>query len=145
MAEDQTAEPPPPTFKRRKVMRKPNQEDDSNETPSGISRDANAAISEHDEEFRENGAGLVTRVSKKGGVKKLGIGFSSTGNGRTMRDEQPEEQALVVASDTGVSELPQNDRFVKPTGRVGVVTEDRHMYVSRFVKISLHAGAVLTA
>lgn len=128
MADDEQAQVLFRNSKRRKILRKPNQRDDPDDATYPLTEEAGMAITKHEDEHEENGKGGVTRVQRKGGGKKLGIGFSSSDTGRNVERATSEEQVLVAANENGVSEQPTNDRFVKPTGRVGV-TEDRHMYV----------------
>lgn len=116
--------------KRRKVVRKRPHQDGPDDEPSplALAHESGTAITKHHQENDENGVDGMTRVQKKGPVKKFGIGFSSADSSRYTGQEQLEEQALIAVSEDGVSEIPKNDRFVRPTGRVGV-TEDKHMYV----------------
>ena len=113
--------------KRRKVFRKRGDSNGSNEALPSVPVAPNEAEFNVDQ-GQSDVAGGVLRLEKKGGARKYGIGFSSTDGRRNPEQEQGGETALVPMSEKGAKEVLANDRFVKPTGRVGV-TEDKNMYV----------------
>ena len=134
-----TEVPSEPLFranKRRKVLRKRADSDADVEVGSlptvVIGTDADATITEPPPVDATKAAGAPLWLQKRGGTRKHGIGFSSAETrSRSVNDEQQNEvTALVPAKEDGALEVAaQNERFVKPTGRVDV-TEDRHMYVT---------------
>lgn len=108
--------------KRRKVFRKRRASDEDRDELS-TKVEAGSGVAEID----DDGDAVALRMQKRGGMRKNGIGFSSTGDRRAAPRNENEEMALVPASQDLGQEM-QNDRFVKPVGRE-VVTEDKHMYV----------------
>lgn len=109
--------------KRRKILRKPAHAD--------IESDAQAAdevITEPSLEAGSDGSSGVVFAKKKGGRGQTGINFSTNDARRAGELEPNEDRSLVVVGDEGAPTHPANDRFVKPTGRVGP-TDDRHMFV----------------
>jgi hypothetical protein len=57
--------------------------------------------------------------------KRQGIAFTASGS---QAPDQPEEQAMILAVQGQDGIAAANNRFIKPTGRVGVA-EDKHLYV----------------
>lgn len=133
MAEDVTGEPLFRTTKRRKIVRRRAEHDSTDE--DGLigqleTEQSEAPITKHlhdNNALEEHGAGGVTRAKGNRGVRRQGIGFSSAGS-RRHTEQDHEEMALVRVAGNEVSEVMQSDRFVKPTGRVGL-SENKHMYV----------------
>lgn len=113
--------------KRRKVFRKRADSEEREVTSSAAPEAADIADADGRTDVEENGATGVIRFQKKAGVKKHGIGFSSSDAFRG-REGESEERALVLANENGAQEAVQADRFVKPTGKVAVA-ENKHMYV----------------
>ena len=115
--------------KRRKVFRKREQAngDDYQPVSSDIQDARKEQSGEGDYEEEQTATG-VRRAARKAGTLNRGIGFSSVESHRADAREQDADGALVLASPDTAQEMTQNDRFVKPTGKV--VTEDKHMYVS---------------
>lgn len=126
--------------KRCKVARKPTYQDSTEDAASPSIGEPQRLRSNHEFEYVAEASGGVAQVQRRGGARKLGISFSSNESARMKAQSNPhEERALVPVGEDSASDFPTNDRFVKPTGRVGV-TDDRHMYVqltkSSFMKTS---------
>lgn len=115
--------------KRRKIFRKRTDADAEEETlPRETQGADDAAITEQIIEHEQ-----PLRFQRRGGIRKQGIAFSSAEGRRSAaleEERQNEERALVpIANEEDAA--AQNDRFVKPTGKVGAAAEDKHMYVRR--------------
>ena len=124
--------------KRRKIIRgraDADEPDEANATTAHVADEDVTTITKHLPTNEENSHGGVTRVLKKAGPRKQGIGFSSASNWRSAGPDHNDEKAMVPASDEGLPDQVQNDRFVKPTGKV--VTEDKHMYVARNIRLAV--------
>lgn len=131
--------------KRRKVFRKRVAEDDqvaeerqgSVAEFNGSSGDANAV---------QEGSNDLPPVVRRPAAKKHGISFSTNGaaNQGITRQDISTEVALVPVIEQDVGNALQSDRFTKPTGNVGVV-EDKHLYVSPVVCVSMTRRVELTA
>lgn len=129
---DVASEPVFRSNKRRKVFRKRADSDHAEEGALTGERAGEGPQELEAIDQAEEDEANVTRSQKRGGARKLGITFSSTGGGRTAQQQATEETALVPFTQDAEQEL-HNDRFVKPTGRE-VVTEDKHMYVEPISK-----------
>lgn len=119
--------------KRRKIYRKRNVDDETdegslrNEDPNGLDSKS------------QQGTATVRRPA----ARKYGIGFSTAGS-KTIPEEMPATTTAMVAFQPEQDDdQAAHDRFVKPAGKTAVV-EDKHLYVfsktARFVE-----RAVLTA
>lgn len=115
---------PGPVFranKRRKVFRqRPGSDDEASVSQPGVNP---SGASEAD----DGGKGLVTTQNRKSGNRKNGIAFSTNVDKR-QAEVQDTDMAMVLADQSKGPEQIQDHRFVKPTGKTGVV-DDRHMYV----------------
>lgn len=146
MADETPDEPIFRANKRRRVIRKRSISDPLEESftrSEAPAENADALITKHGSESEEDGASALMRVQKKGGVRKHGIGFSKADGRQHGKQQQNEETALVPGRQDEAETPAQNDRFVKPTGRVGMA-EDKHMYVP-LVQPFWSQGALLTA
>ena len=125
--------------KRRKILRKRTGSDSSPQPPPAaedVADEVAAPITKHATESEDGSAGVVLRLQKKSVVRKRGIAFSSVDNRRYPEQEQNEETAVGPARQDEAQDVAQNDRFVRPTGRVGL-TEDKHMYVPVYRRAAL--------
>jgi hypothetical protein len=113
--------------KRRKVVfrkRFDEDEESASEVPSGMPTGvANIVTGDETPSALTSDLHLVRR---RPNGKKHGIAFTASG---MQAQEVNAEQAMVVAPQSEDAVTTANDRFVKPTGRVGVA-EDKHLYVS---------------
>ena len=126
---DVASEPVFRASKRRKVFRRQRNsevEEDADIKSEGVGN-GNRELASEAVEHGDDSEGSALRFQKRAGVRKHGIGFSSTGGRGAAQQQENEETALVTGSQDVAQEM-QNDRFVRPTGRE-VVTEDKHMYV----------------
>lgn len=130
MAEEQPAEIIFRASKRRKVLRKATQQDgeENAHSPSPVKEEVATEIPTRSLEREDDGIGSFLRIQRKPGARKSGIAFSSMDNARRAGQDEEDNMALVLVSESGSSEMPKHDRFVRPTGRAEV-TEDKHMYV----------------
>ena len=130
MAEEAPHEPLFRSSKRWKVIRNRRDSDDAEEP-----QEPKTITKQEDERTEDNSSGIM-RAQKKSAIRKNGIGFSNI-DGRRTNDQYPsQELALAVADDCVEPEAAGSDRFVRPTGNVGV-TEDKHMYVLQAAIIKL--------
>lgn len=113
------------TNKRRKVFRKRRDSECEADGGNNVAEDIG---SRGRVEEAEDGDGSVLRAQKRAGVRKNGIGFSSTEARRAAPQQESETTALVPSSQELDNEV-ENERFVRPAGRE-VVAEDKHMYVA---------------
>ena len=150
MAYDESNERIFRSSKRRKIVRRRG-ESESNDEDGVIGQlveaeQSEAPITKHFHENNaqeEHGIDSVTRARSSRGVRKQGIGFSSSVNRRHAEQEEHEEMALIPAAGTDTLEVMHSDRFVRPTGRVGL-SEDKHMYVSLQTLFAIDEVQVLT-
>ena len=110
-------------FKRRKIQRKrANNEEDEARSESEDRQDG-GTTTPHEQ---LDDTGRVMRVERRPAARKGGIAFTS-GVSKSANTGESQEMAMVLADTTQLQEQIQNDRFIKPTGRAGVV-QDKHMY-----------------
>lgn len=117
--------------KRRKVFRKKDTEDDARESPD-LAADAQALVlstaATDDEDVGASIGRAFKPARRRPFAKPHGIAFAAAAT--SARSTEMEDVLLPAHDDDGHAEaLVQTDRFVKPTGRVGVV-EDKHLYVN---------------
>jgi hypothetical protein len=109
--------------KRRKVFRRRLDEDED-----GLDARISPVLSANAPSHMEEPAVLTSDlnlVRRKPVVKKHGIAFTASGMQALDRSD---EQAMILIPQSQDETSAVNDRFVRPTGRVGVV-EDKHLYV----------------
>ncbi len=113
--------------KRSKVFRRTADTDNEEHRSLGAEREEDT-ISE--QKLADEGTSSidVLQARRRGGVGKGGIGFASADARRAAERELSEDRQLIVVDDSSPSEVPGNDRFVRPMGRAEAV-EDKHMYV----------------
>lgn len=138
-----TADAAEPLFranKRRKVFRKRTEaEDEDDDVPASMTPPALESVSNGSASKIAEPALGVLRVDKRATTNKRGIGFSSTQQRRQDdAEEDTEGRAVTLAPQTEVQDVSDIDRFVRPTGRVGV-TEDKHMYEAKLLLSSSKA------
>jgi hypothetical protein len=128
-------EPPFRINKRRKVVfRKRFDEDEDlasekpSETPAGVANGVNG------NEVHSTLNSDLHLVRRRPFGKKHGIAFTATAT--QLQEENADDLAMVLAPQGEDALLTANDRFVKPTGRVGVA-EDKHLYVLTSSRISI--------
>jgi hypothetical protein len=109
--------------KRRKVFRKRLDEDE--DMPDARISPALSANPPSNMEEPTILASDLNLVRRRPIVKKHGIAFTAGG---TQSLDRNDEQAMILVPQSLDELRAANDRFVKPTGRVGVV-EDKHLYV----------------
>lgn len=114
--------------KRRKVFRKRRESEENAQAEIAEASEGNASAANRAAEEADDGEGSAPRLHRRAGVRKTGIGFSSTDARRTTHQQDTSETALVPINQDVAQEV-QIDRFTKPVGRE-VVTEDRYMYVA---------------
>lgn len=122
---DGASEPVFRASKRRKVFRK--RADSIPEDAGTEAGGAEDGLESKAAGQEEKDAESPLRFQKRLGVKKRGMGFSSSGGRKAAPLQDNKETALVPATQDAAQET-QNERFVRPTGRE-MVTEDKHMYV----------------
>ena len=111
--------------KRRKIFRK---RDVANEE-EGQTANARPESSSLEAYKDEKDAAIALPTIIKPAAKRRGLGFSSAGQQRTSNGNTNTEMALVpMPEEQEEQEGIPTDRFVRPTGKVGVV-EDKHLYV----------------
>ncbi|WPH00392.1 Hypothetical protein R9X50_00321900 [Acrodontium crateriforme] len=107
--------------KRRKILR---QRPDSDDEPI-VSRLPDKPLGASNVDDEDGGQYLVTFQNRKAGNRKNGIGFY-TNLDKRQPAVQDSDRALELLDQAKIPEQNQVHRFVKPTGKTGVV-DDRHM------------------
>lgn len=128
-------EPPFRINKRRKVVfRKRFDEDEDPASEAPLETPTGAANGVNGNEVPSTLNSDLHLVRRRPIGKKHGIAFTATTT--QLQEENADDLAMVLAPQGEDTLATANDRFVKPTGRVGVA-EDKHLYVLTSSRISI--------
>jgi hypothetical protein len=127
--------------KRRKVVFRKRFDEDEDPAPVNYSgTPINVANGANDNAVSPALTSDLHLVRRRPIVRKHGIAFTATG---TQLQEENADLAMILAPQGEDALSTANDRFVKPTGRVGVA-EDKHLYVSASIVMNIAIKIPLT-
>jgi len=112
--------------KRRKIFRKRTDDEHEVDSPEAGSLGKNAPVGADDE---ESGHASTSRVTRPVARRNNGVAFRSGNIPKPEVDTPNEEMALIPMHPDREQKIAQVDRFVKPTGKVAAVADDKHMFV----------------